>query len=426
MIDLAFDEIEPESHQKVGAPVNKTCKQDKQTNRRRKLSKLNLKHAKYRYMRLISLPPFPNDLRSPSQNKLVITIVIAILATISITSFYLVNYAEIRAEGHYHHDRTSIKKENNTTITFSPIVSAQGKLLHKGNAVQKIGTCIFIVPLAPKHFHLAHDNILPFFVNNPMQLDLLLVFSTYEEKKQFDFGGANSSRISSIVYADYFDVKETVNPASMKKFLAIDYLRKNKRPYEFYIGIDAETLFFKPLDESFLLHLRQKSSILGFSNLQGREDGLINDTREYFKGKIPEADLIRLFDSPRNWNWWSEIPFFRDEDIDEFFDFIGYEVSSKFSSSYRWNLFDHIVYSYWLMARKNFTKVITDAKVPCCGMEGLKDPKEFRKILIQFKPLWVSFALYKNIVANPLDWDLLQYIPMAFHIDRDDDWVNGR
>ena len=308
---------------------------------------------------------------------------------------------------------------------FLLIGDAKFGVLHEENVKeQEIGTCVFIVPLAPKHFDLAHYNILPFVVNNPMHIDLLLVFSTDEEKKQFDFGGANSSRISSIVYADYFDVKQTFNPASMKKYLAIDYLRKNKKPYEFYIGIDAETLFFKPVDEAFLLHLRQKSSVLGFSHLHGIEGGMIDNARLFFKDRVTESELIHLFDTPRNWNWWSDIPFFREEDIDEFFDFIGYEISSRFSSSYHGQLFDHMLYSYWLMARKNFTKIITDAQTQYAGAEGLYDAKEFRKVLLQFKPVWVCMTLYKNIVSNPMDWDLLQYIYMAFHADRDKDWIN--
>lgn len=144
--------------------------------------------------------------------------------------------------------------------------------------------------------------------------------------------------------------------------------------------------------------------------------GIVNVTQmRFFSGK-----LNHVFD--RNFYfWWSDVPFYRDSDIDSFFEFIGFKPKYSFVETIGRNTFDHYVYGCWLIYAKNFSSIYTSDFGIQMGssLEEEYDVEEYRQILNHYRPSWMSNLLYLNITKDEKACiGCLDDIYMLYHIDR--------
>jgi hypothetical protein len=226
---------------------------------------------------------------------------------------------------------------------------------------------LFILPLAPKHFSFAAENWLPFFLSEQSleNVHLLIVFSTHDESTQFrksynlDVNLNPPGKIFYAVYADTFpfDTHPTGSVVTLKKWFGIKHARL-ATSYEFYIPMDTEAIFLKPIDMYFLKTLRARNSFIGDVQPHGLAVRIVDSIKNWLLQRDPNVSLLEAFERPFFF-WYSDVPFYREQDLDGFFNFIRYEETSEFAASIKWEYFDHLVYGFYLMHAKGFRPIYT-------------------------------------------------------------------
>jgi len=199
-------------------------------------------------------------------------------------------------------------------------------------------TVALIIPIHPPHYHYIYSFI-ELLEQHDIQIDLYLVFSNKDHYNQF----CQKTKIKEIIIPENIT---TGNIVTYKKFFTLGLLKDNKS-YDYFIVCDAE---IKIIPENFT-----ESNILNkinsiFENktvYSGEQTCFLNITKL-------SAELIcndnRLIDKTNNYKlyyWWSDLPVYKREHLDDFFSKIDY-------SNINWNHFDHKIYLNYLILYHDF------------------------------------------------------------------------
>lgn len=177
------------------------------------------------------------------------------------------------------------------------------------------------------------------------------------------------------------------NPVSIKKWYGVKAL---KSQFDYVATIDCECIFLKPQNtgdvledvwntRSFLncnyslisgTHIKKCAFALGLDN----NEILLRETRNFSV----------------TW-WFNEIPVYKCDNVDEFFEWLNNE--NRFEKSYyEWYCFDYYVYVMWLLTYKKMALTILPYKSVYGIIECLCNSFSLRKTKIEkaFKTHWTS------------------------------------
>lgn len=306
-------------------------------------------------------------------------------------------------------------------------------------------TVAFIVPLAPRHFELAFQNILPYFeMNWQPEVSLMLVFTTEGEMNDFfhhyqplnasfmkhaeDYSLLKYPGIDYAVLNDGFNEypEGFSNMVTLKKWFGI-YAQRRKQPRDFYLTVDAEIAFVKNIDEAFFERLRNRRAIFGLGDWGiGCYEGIHGVVKDFFHTVLqPSADEMEYFFSKATYFWFTDIPLYREVDMDDFFLKINWSLSKEFAASINnfW-IFDYLVYGIYMVIYKDWDVVRPkdfgiDVPSLCAMEDGGTTVDILRRILPIYAPLWVNAAAYDNILRSLSPGaDLINNFYMIYHLDR--------
>jgi hypothetical protein len=267
----------------------------------------------------------------------------------------------------------------------------------------------FVIPVYPGDFHrLAFLKSLP--VNR--EFDVVLVLTYREDAETLD-----RSNVDVVLFLEDFISRELIDVVSRKKIHAIvkTYyaLHSLKSRYTYFACVDCEVLF-KNCVSLFAKFAKRYSdglivgSTLAPANTHEYETVLtINrNSAVYFTNE----ELPKLVNDFRFYSWFSDIPLYRSDTIDEFLSSVGFNDTSLFIEKTVAN-FHSIPYSYYRILRKDAR--ILDVKTVGINREWSLEcmPEQtYTKVCnAGYTPLWVVNAIYNSSMSTCV---------MTYHCDR--------
>jgi hypothetical protein len=224
---------------------------------------------------------------------------------------------------------------------------------NNNNNIEKniITSVAFIISIHPKHYEFMYKFI--DLVYSTAAIDIYLVFSSEEDYQKFE----RKDKINKIVYEKnnslvVYNIYTFTNSNSIvvhKKFHALEQLKNNTK-YDYFIVCDAE---IQIIPENF-----NNTNILNKIN-KIYENKIIYAGTDISRKKITETsanlfnneDQNKLKDITQDFSlyyWWSDLPVYKREHLNDFFSKIDYE-------NINWYHFDHLIYLNYLILYHNFT-----------------------------------------------------------------------
>lgn len=224
----------------------------------------------------------------------------------------------------------------------------------------------FIIPIYPPHFDYGNALLKSFYDKSlETQADLWFVFTNEEESNKY---GAYENKIILPEELRIFDNKGIIN---IKKFYGLKTLQ-NK--YDYYIVLDSEIEFIKNINLYRIceqIYNEKKlygNSVWNFEHL-GMER-IRSKCRSYFKSCTNFKNIVN--EEKDLYLWFSNLPVYKNEYLSDFFDTINYNKNIYNLTSLD---FDHYIYMYYLIIRKNFK--IIDLKMHSYIGAGESMPEAF-------------------------------------------------
>lgn len=194
----------------------------------------------------------------------------------------------------------------------------------------------FIIPVHPPKFQFIYN-----FLKKTSPIKVFLVFSNDREYSLFDHKYNNE--YTAII------LNETLgnSPVTQKKWFALSKLRSTDFTHFLVCDSEIEPILENFTEENILSKINGNVVFAGMTNnLIFKE---INETcSEFFPDY--QTDLEDLTQSFRLYFWFSNIPVYHSEYLDEFFGLIN-----KQNITLKYFHFDYIIYVYFLLIFKDFT-----------------------------------------------------------------------
>ena len=191
-----------------------------------------------------------------------------------------------------------------------------------------INSFAFVIPIHPPHYHYIYNLIEKYEFNC---IDIFLIFSNISHYEMFD----HKHRIIPIIIPENI---HTNNIVTYKKFYALQYHLMNTS-YDSFIVCDSEISL---VYENF-----------NIPNVLQKINNFFNNKLIYGGDVQHEIDKEKILNITNNYtlySWWSEIPYYKRDHLEDFFNKINY-------NNINWFHFDHSIYTHYLLLYHNFNIV---------------------------------------------------------------------
>ena len=251
-------------------------------------------------------------------------------------------------------------------------------------------------------------NLLRSKIQYAEDVDLYFVFSFKEHKDKFDkLLSSDEAKVYSFIMMPEEELKYKSQP-TVKKLYAI---RELKDTYKYLIPIDSESLFIKKGDYKALCDEIWESR--SFLNANYSPHACTIQRRCFMT--MGMYDNIKLVRETKYFNyniWFNEIPVYKCELLNEFFDFL--DSYSNTSWKNEWDCYDYYIFMAFLIIKKGYKLKRFKYEAIGGAVEYLPQfsEKQQYKILSSMQSHWSS-----SNVQNENTY-------MLFHLDRDEDNKN--
>ena len=213
---------------------------------------------------------------------------------------------------------------------------------------QRINNVSFIIPSAPLHFHYVYAFIEPIYNN----IDVHIVFSSSEDYDMFK----EKDKIKPIIMKEPYHTNSIV---TFKKFYGLKHLINSS--YDYFIVCDAES---EIVLENFTSSIVNKKINDIFDNkiIYGEKTNrfkLLLDIMLISNNlfSIDQQEILQKeTDNYSLYIWWSNLPVYKKEHLNEFFDIINYD-------NICWHHFDYIIYEYYLILYHSFKIIDANTRI---------------------------------------------------------------
>jgi hypothetical protein len=266
-----------------------------------------------------------------------------------------------------------------------------------------IKTVALIIPIHPKHYHFIQNLVNKINSREENKIDIYLVFSSEEDYNNF----SERDKIKKIILPNV----ETHSIVSYKKFYALELL-KNETKYDYFIVCDAEIdIIPENFNETNILKkisdfYTNKKVYAGKTN----KDIAIDITRTSAE-IIANDSLKEITNDYTLYYWWSDLPVYKREHLNDFFDKFSYE-------NMNYNHFDHLIYLNYLILYHGFTIVnITDVIQFEWSIENLYTSDEKILELLKQQGYGFSYINHGLLDANH-GYMMREGTFLIYHLDR--------
>jgi len=264
----------------------------------------------------------------------------------------------------------------------------------------------FIIPVHPPHYSYMYQLLGDLEGSN---VDLILVFSNQGDYDEFSL----KDKIGKVMLPP----GETKNIVTWKKFYALQQLRDSA--YDYFIVCDAEIAIIKEnFSEANLLakirQIYQNKNIYGGTIVEGVNRSITELSAQIFRQEEDVHALQRLTADFTIYYWWSDLPVYKRDHLDRFFQSFHLEPTNLM-----WRHFDHIIYLNFLMLREDFTLInvqpITGIIHRSLESFSTRDPK----ILDGLKEIGYGFGwVTPRFLEAAHDFLIKEGSLLLYHLDR--------
>jgi hypothetical protein len=255
--------------------------------------------------------------------------------------------------------------------------------------------CAIVIPIHPKHYEYG-KNIIKSLENDDCDADLFFVFTNDEDKNNFEYF---DKKTKSIILSDYLNkdqikmVEKNGSWVSIKKLVALEILYED---YEYIICIDSEIIFLQNKNfYEMMENTYEQKKILG---TLVSEEGIINIIKNSSITKNL-GDNNKIKEKTNNYmiyTWWNNVPVYKSEDINDFFDFIGFDIDNlnDFLNKINALYFENLSYNYYCLVKNDFELVVDkNIKISLehCDSKTIENINENK-----LKLFWVPNKAYKE------------------------------
>jgi hypothetical protein len=196
----------------------------------------------------------------------------------------------------------------------------------------------FVVPTIQSfHFGYCRRLIQSYDTLTSESADLYIIFSNESEKETFGSLG----KAKSIVLPE--GIKDVRNWTTVKKYYGLYQIYA---AYDYVICMDDETMFTRKVDVDEIDHLWMRKEWWGSEVVKY---SYISEGASRMFLEQDKQNLWRITNGWKTYIWWSNIPIYRCDNVERFFDYIGFKMENlmDFIAKIEWVDFDHIVYMYY-------------------------------------------------------------------------------
>lgn len=268
-----------------------------------------------------------------------------------------------------------------------------------------IDWCAILIPIYPPHYEYAYR----FIEKTSDFFHLYFIFSSEEDYHLFE----KKQHIHPI----FLPPTSSTGIINKKKFYGLSCLKTSS--YRYILVLDAETDFVRDsFSESILLQkiqdIFEQKQVYGKTIEYFREQKTMTHAMNSCISLFPEDVLTRLLEETDTftiYSWWSDLPVYRREDLDDFLKYIPFE-------DLEYTHFDHLVYSYYLIAYKEFHICNLSSNIQGTSPLDYFIAKSEEELLALYEKGWgfsyINYALYNSFPT------FFQRIGTSFlcHLDR--------
>ena len=250
-----------------------------------------------------------------------------------------------------------------------------------------IDWCALLIPIYPPHYEYAYA-----FIEKTVSIfPLFFVFSSEDDVQSFK----RKSDVHSII----LPATSPNGIINKKKLYGLHTLQESF--YEYIIVLDAETDFIQ--DSFSETHFRKtietlfEQKLFFGKNIEGFKEKktmrlIMNSCMSIFPQDV-WTSLLEETNNMTTYTWWSEIPVYKRNHLPEFLSYIHFETL-------QWEHFDHILYTYYLIAYHNYkikdvsSYVMSTAPLDFLVTDSEKELVSLYKEGIQFS--YINYVLYRK------------------------------
>ena len=218
----------------------------------------------------------------------------------------------------------------------------------------------FVVPFVMRE---KDNKYVELFIKSAVEYDMLdTLYFLIDNTETFEFLTTMTEKYTSqkpnliiIPNADYHLFGNRANIPTIKKFYGLNLLKDN---FDYIAAIDCECLFLKHFDtyEIFDEIWRTKSSF--FRNRCRSHNEIFLRNISYCIGLENNEKLIKETDDFSYSNWFNDIPVYKSDTLDDFFDWMFNNKASNGTTIYKnikqnFCCFDYWVYWFWLIVYRD-------------------------------------------------------------------------
>lgn len=273
--------------------------------------------------------------------------------------------------------------------------------------------CCFLIPVHPPHY-----NFLDFLHKIPehTDFDIILIISTFVDLNELQ--SLNLPNISSIIVMQEKVSEDLMNYLlknhgfiTFKKWYGLNEI-KNK--YEYIAVVDSEIEIVNPINvydkfKNFCDNKTVIGSTVKESNQNLRIVKEINDVCKVF---YENHDLEQFTNNSTFYFWFSDIPIYKSNILNDFLKFINFEDYDEISKKLTWGLFDYIPYIFYCHLFNGYGKIdILDYGIKRNWSLESMPIETYLEVLdkTNYKPNWLIHDVYNE------NKDILDNIMMTYH-----------
>lgn len=203
---------------------------------------------------------------------------------------------------------------------------------------------------------------------------------------------------------------------NLKKFLGLHW---GSSLYDYIAMIDCDTIFNYTTSMLFgqlIDNYKTKKIFIGGENVSDIISNIQKNSASFFS-EDNFKELEKLTKNFQSYSWFFDVPFYERNDLKDFYDFLLLENIDNYNFWIKvdWWSFEHIVYQFYLIMKKDFVFINYGDTCRNTLPENLTY-SDLNKIYLkyQYYPVWARF---RNVLSSPENYSG-QGVSLFYHVDR--------
>ena len=222
--------------------------------------------------------------------------------------------------------------------------------------------CAFCIPIHPKHFNYGYKILDELKDTN--DVDLYFIFTNEEDKNTFiNLNQSTEYVYKYLILSDFIDIKIVEKHNCFPSFKKLYALSELYNKYKYISCIDSEISFIYKSNFYEMMKNISNNKIICGGDIRN-DDASVSRYKTIIRDSltkiVPSKDIEKLKNISKNYNiytWWSNLPVYETSEVKHFLKWINFN-NKKFIEKMNWNVFDDLLYNYFLILKYNYNLYI--------------------------------------------------------------------